>query len=236
VNSPPIFDLWVFLKAKPLLWLVLTLAAWVVARRLQNALAGAAWANPVAVASALLGGVLWLTGTPYEEFFAGAQFVHFLLGPATIALGITILEHSDTLRHRVVPITGALTAGVIASVGSTWLLCRWAGLSPEITASMLPKSATAPVAMAISEHIGGIAAISMSAVLLTGVVGAIFVTPLFNLLRIKDWQARGFAAGLTAHGIGTARAYQVSAEAGVYAALALALAAIVQGLLLPLLL
>jgi putative effector of murein hydrolase len=236
VNSPPIFDLWVFLKAKPLLWLVLTLAAWVMARRLQNALGGAAWANPVAVASILLGGVLWLTGTSYEEFFAGAQFVHFLLGPATIALGITIIEHGEALRQRIVPITGALIAGVIASVGSTWVLCQMVDLPPEITASMLPKSATAPVAMAISERIGGIAAISMSGVLLTGVCGAIIVTPLFNLLRIKDWQARGFAAGLTAHGIGTARAYQVSAEAGVYAALALALAAILQGLLLPMLL
>jgi putative effector of murein hydrolase len=236
VNSPPIFDLWVFLKAKPLLWLVLTLASWVLARRFQNAVGGAAWANPVAVASALLGGVLWLTGTSYEEFFAGAQFVHFLLGPATIALGITIIEHREALRQQVVPIFGALITGVIASVGSTWVLCQWVGLPLEITASMLPKSATAPVAMAISERIGGNPAISMSGVLLTGICGAIIVTPLFNVLRIKDWQARGFAAGLTAHGIGTARAYQVSAEAGVYAALALALAAILQGLLLPLVL
>ena len=109
-------------------------------------------------------------------------------------------------------------------------------MKPIAIAVMLPKSATAPVAMAISERIGGIPAISMSGVLLTGVSGAVIVTPLFNLLRIKDWQARGFAAGLTAHGIGTARAYQVSAEAGVYAALALALAAILQGLLLPLVL
>ncbi len=236
MNLPPIFDLWVFLKTKPLLWLVLTLASWVMARRLQNAVGGAAWANPVAVASALLGGVLWLTGTSYEEFFAGAQFVHFLLGPATIALGITIIEHGEALRLRIVPITGALIAGVIASVGSTWVRCQWAGLPTEITASMLPKSATAPVAMAISERIGGIPAISMSGVLLMGVSGAVIVTPLFNLLRIKDWQARGFAAGLIAHGIGTARAYQLSAEAGVYAALALALAAILQGLLLPLVL
>lgn len=236
MNMPPMFELWVFLKTKPLLWLLLTLALWVAARRLQDALDGAAWANPVAVSSLLLGIVLWLTGTPYEEFFAGAQFVHFLLGPATIALGITIIEHGKALRERVIPVAGALIAGVVASVGSTWALCHLAGLQPEVIASMLPKSATAPVAMAISERIGGIPAISMSGVLLTGITGAIIVTPLFNLFRFRDWQARGFAAGLTAHGIGTARAYQVSAEAGVYAALALALAALLHGLALPLLL
>jgi putative effector of murein hydrolase len=151
-----------------------------------------------------------------------------------IALGITILEHGKALREQVVPVAGALIAGVVASVGSTLVLCDLAGLQPDITASMLPKSATAPVAMAISEHIGGIPAISMNGVLLTGVTGAIIVTPLFNLFRITDWQARGFAAGLTAHGIGTARAYQVSADAGVYAALALA--ALLHGLALPLVL
>ena len=236
MNPPPIFDLWVFLKTKPLLWLVLTLGAWLAARRLQDVLGGAPWANPVAVSSLLLGCVLWLTGTSYEEFFAGAQFVHFLLGPATIALGITIIEHMQALRKQIIPVAGALIAGVVASVASTWALCCLADLPTAITASMLPKSATAPVAMAVSEAIGGIPSISMSGVLLTGVTGAIIVTPLFNMLGFKNWRARGFAAGLTAHGIGTARAYQVSEEAGIYAALALALAALLQGLLLPLIL
>lgn len=234
MNPPPISELWVFLKAKPLLWLVLTLGAWVLARRLQEAASGAPWANPVAGASVLLGLVLWLTNTPYEEFFAGAQFVHFLLGPATIALGVTIIEHSAAVKRQLVPVVGALVVGVTVSVGCTWALCRVAGLPEKITLSLLPKSATAPVAMAVSENIGGIASISMCAVLLTGVTGAVIVTPLFNLLRFRNWSARGFAAGLTAHGIGTARAYQVSNEVGVYAALALALAALLQGIVLPL--
>ncbi|MFO1321487.1 MAG: LrgB family protein [Burkholderiales bacterium] len=236
MNPPPISDLWVFLKAKPLLWLVLTLGAWVLARRLQEAAGGAAWANPVAGASVMLGLILWLTDTPYAEFFAGAQFVHFLLGPATIALGVTIIEHGAAVRRQLVPVAGALLVGVVMSVGCTWALCRVARLPNEITLSLLPKSATAPVAMAVSESIGGIASISMCAVLLTGVTGAVIVTPLFNLLRFRNWNARGFAAGLTAHGIGTARAYQVGNEVGVYAALALALAALLQGIVLPLVL
>lgn len=236
MTQPPIFELWVFLKTKPLLWLALTLGSWIAARRLQDAVGGAPWANPVAVSSLLLGATLWLTGASYEEFFAGAQFVHFLLGPATIALGITLIEHMQALRKLVIPVLGALGAGVAASVASTWVLCHVARLPADITLSMLPKSATAPVAMAISEAIGGTPSISMSGVLLTGITGAIIVTPLFNLLGFKNWRARGFAAGLTAHGIGTARAYQVSAEAGVYAALALALAALLQGLVLPLVL
>lgn len=236
MNPPPIFELWVFLKAKPLLWLVLTLGAWVLARRLQEAAGGAAWANPVAGASLMLGFLLWLTDTPYEEFFAGAQFVHFLLGPATIALGVTIIEHGKAVRRQIVPVAGALVVGVLVSVGTTWALCHAAGLNDVITRSLLPKSATAPVAMGVSEAVGGIASISMCAVLLTGITGAVIVTPLFNLFRFRNWSARGFAAGLTAHGIGTARAYQVSNEAGVYAALALALAALLQGIVLPLIL
>lgn len=236
MNPPPIFELWVFLKAMPLLWLVLTLGAWLLARRLQDAAGGAPWANPVAGASLLLGLILWLTDTPYEEFFAGAQFVHFLLGPATIALGATIIEHGTAIRRRLVPIVGALVVGVTTSVFCTWGLCRLAGLPEVITLSMLPKSATAPVAMAVSQNIGGIPSISMCAVLLTGITGAVIVTPLFNLFRFRDWSARGFAAGLTAHGIGTARAYQVSNEVGVSAALALALAALLQGIVLPILL
>lgn len=236
MNPPPILDLWVFLKAKPLLWLVLTLGAWLMARRLQDASGGAAWANPVAGASVMLGVTLWMTDTPYEEFFAGAQFVHFLLGPATIALGATIIEHGGTIRRQLLPIMGALVVGVVVSVGTTWALCHFAGLTGEITLSLLPKSATAPVAMAVSERVGGIPSISMCAVLLTGITGAVIVTPLFNLFRFRNWTARGFAAGLTAHGIGTARAYQVNNEAGVYAALALALAALLQGIVLPLVL
>lgn len=236
MNPPPISELWVFLKAKPLLWLVLTLGAWMLARRLQDAVNGAAWANPVAGASLVLGLTLWLTDTPYEEFFAGAQFVHFLLGPTTVALGVTIIEYGKMVRRHLLPVLGALVVGVVVSVGCTWVLCRVAGLPENITLSMLPKSATAPVAMAVSESIGGIASISMCAVLLTGVTGAIIVTPLFNLCRFRNWSARGFAAGLTAHGIGTARAYQVGNEVGVYAALALALAALLQGIVLPLVL
>jgi len=236
MTTPPISELWVFLKAKPLLWLVLTLGAWVLARRLQDAAGGAAWANPVAGSSLFLGLILWLTNTSYQEFFAGAQFVHFLLGPATIALGVTIIEHGPAVRKRLLPVAGALVVGVTVSVLSTWALCRAVGLTSTITLSLLPKSATAPVAMAVSESIGGVASISMCAVLLTGIAGAIIVTPLFNLFGFKDWSARGFAAGLTAHGIGTARAYQVSNEAGVYAALALAFAALLQGIVLPLVL
>jgi len=120
MNPPPIFELWVFLKAKPLLWLVLTLGAWVLARRLQDAAGGAAWANPVAGSSLMLGFLLWLTDTPYDEFFAGAQFVHFLLGPATIALGVTIIEHGKAVRKQIVPVAGALVVGVLVSVGTTW--------------------------------------------------------------------------------------------------------------------
>jgi predicted murein hydrolase (TIGR00659 family) len=228
-------DLWVYLAASPLLWLTLTLVAYVVADRIAVALRRHPLVNPVIIAVALVIVALQVGGTDFDTYFNGAQFVHFLLGPATVALAIPLVENWTRVRRAAIPIALALVAGsltaVTTAVGVAWLL----GAPPAILASLAGKSVTTPIAMGIAEQLGGIPTLTAVLVITTGILGAVMVTPLMNAMRIRDYAARGFAAGVAAHGIGTARAFSVDPVAGTFAGLAMGLNGIVTALLVPLL-
>ena len=227
--------LWSYLATSPLIWLTTTILAYLVADWVARQLGNPPWANPVLLSVLLIAPVLWLTQTDYTVYFEGAQFIHFLLGPATVALALPLWDNRDTIRTSVAPIVLALLTGSIVASGSAIMLARAFGLPMEVLLSLAPKSTTAPVALGISETIGGIPALTAVLVIMTGIIGAVTVTPLMNLLRITDWRARGFAAGVAAHGIGTARAFQVNPVAGAYAGIAMALNALLTSLIVPLL-
>ena len=231
----PATELWVYLSASPLFWLALTLAAYVVADRTAHRLKRHPLANPVVIAVALVIAALQISRTPFETYFEGAQFVHFLLGPATVALAIPLVENWNRVKRSAVPILLALIAGSVTAVGSAVGIGALFGASPAILASLAGKSVTTPIAMGIAEQLGGLPALTAVIVIFTGVLGAVMVTPLMNLLRIKDYAARGFAAGVAAHGIGTARAFQVNELAGTFAGLAMGLNGILTALIVPLL-
>jgi predicted murein hydrolase (TIGR00659 family) len=216
-------QIWVYLAESPLLWLTATLVAYVLAERVSRAAGRHPLASPVIVASGLLVALLALTGTPYSDYFDGAQFIHFLLGPATVALAVPLWHHRRQVRHNLAPMLAALLAGSVTAIASAVLIAWVLGAPAEILWSLAPKSTTSPIAMALTEPFGGIPALAAVLVLLTGMIGAIVVTPLMNLLRIRDFAARGFAAGVASHGLGTARAFQVSQEAGTFAGIALGL-------------
>ena len=226
---------WVYLSATPLLWLAATLVAyqagaWVFRRSGERAIA-----NPVPIAVAMLIVVLRATATPYETYFEGAQFVHFLLGPATVALAVPLYENRLAVRRALVPMLAALVAGSATAIFSAVLLARWLGASRDTIRSMAPKSATTPIAMAVSEQLGGLPSLTAAFVIATGIAGAILVTPLLDTLRIRDWRARGFSAGVAAHGLGTARAFQVNELAGTFAGIGLALNGFATAVLVPIL-
>jgi len=227
--------LWSYLASTPLIWLTATLIAYLVADGVAQHLGYPPWANPVLMSVLIIAPMLWLTQTDYTTYFEGAQFIHFLLGPATVALALPLWDYRDKIRISVAPIVLALLAGSFVAAGSAILLAHAFGLPMEILLSLAPKSTTAPVALGIAEAIGGVPALTAVLVILTGIIGAVTVTPLMNLLRITDWQARGFAVGVAAHGIGTARAFQVNPEAGAYAGIAMALNALLTSLIVPLL-
>jgi predicted murein hydrolase (TIGR00659 family) len=228
-------NLWSYLSTTPLIWLTTTILAYLVADGVARRLGHPPWANPVLLSVLLIAPMLWLTRTDYTTYFEGAQFIHFLLGPATVALALPLWDNRDTIRTSVAPIVLALFAGSIVAAGSAILLARAFGLPMEVLLSLAPKSTTAPVALGISEAIGGLPALTAVLVILTGIIGAVTVTPLMNLLRISDWRARGFAVGVAAHGIGTARAFQVNPVAGAYAGIAMALNALLTSLIVPVL-
>ena len=228
-----VVTLWVYLRTSPLLWLTATLAAYLAADTLQRRLGRHPLANPVLVAVVVLVVLLRASGTPYATYFDGAQFVHFMLGPATVALGVPLAVKARELQRMLLPMLVAVVAGSVTAISSAagvaWLL----GASRTTLLSLAPKSVTTPIAMAIAEQIGGVPALTAVLVILTGITGAMVVTPLMNALGLRDYAARGLAAGVASHGIGTARAFQVSELAGTLAGLGLALNGLVTAILAP---
>ena len=226
-------EIWSYLARGPLVWLTLTLLAYVLADLIAEKAARRPLANPVLIAVLLLGAMLWATGTPYATYFEGAQFVHFLLGPATVALAVPLHAQGARLRKAVLPVLAGLVTGSVVAVTSALAIARALGADAALLATLAPKSTTAPVAIGIAEGLGGSPTLAAVLVILTGITGALIATPLLNALGLRDWRARGLAVGTAAHGIGTARALQVHPTAGAFAGIGMGLNAILTALLAP---
>jgi len=229
----PVTEIWVYLSDSPLWWLTATVLAYAIGDWAFRASGRRPFVNPVLISMLLLGVVLLATGTTYEVYFDGAQFVHFLLGPATVALSVPLYTNRQRILRTVLPMLAALVAGGLAAM-LTGLGVGWAlGLRGEVLLSLAPKSATSPIAIGVAEAIGAIPSLTAALVILTGILGAVVVTPLFDALGVKDYRARGFAAGNSASGIGTARAFQVDPTAGAFAGIAMGLNALFTALTVP---
>lgn len=228
-------ETWVYLSASPLFHLTLTLIAFQVASWLFEKSGRNPLLNPVLGAVLIIVAVLLVTKTDYPTYFEGAQFVHFLLGPATVALAVPLYRQWCHVRRSALAITASLLTGsltaIVTATGVAWAL----GGSNQVLASLAPKSVTAPVAMAIAEQIGGLPSLTAVLVIVTGILGAMFGPMVLTLVGVKDWQARGLAMGTASHGIGTARALQVNETAGAFSGLAMGLNALATALLLPIL-
>ncbi|NQW12070.1 MAG: LrgB family protein [Alphaproteobacteria bacterium] len=227
-------DIWVYLSASPLLHLTLTLIAYQIGDRIYRRFGMNPLLNPVVIAIVILVPLLVVTDTDYDSYFDGAQFVHFLLGPATVALAIPLFNQIDRVRRSALAILAAILAGSLAAAGSAAAIVWLFGADTVLMASIAPKSVTTPIAMGIAEKLGGLPSLTAVLVILTGVLGAMLGPPLLNLMRIRDWRARGLAIGVASHGIGTARALQVNEVAGAFSGLAMGLNALATAILLPL--
>ncbi len=228
-------QLWVYLASTPLFGLTATLVVYVLASAFSDRLERAPWANPVLWSVVFLGALLLATRTPYPTYFAGAQFVHVLLGPAVVALGWPLWQRRAEMRRRGVALTVAALVGGAVAGGTAVALALAFGLPGDIVRSLAVKSVTAPVAMGIAERIGGVPALAAVFAVLTGLVGAVSGRFIFNALGVRAWAVRGFALGTVSHGIGAARALQVDADAGAYAGIALGLQLLLASLVVPLL-
>jgi putative effector of murein hydrolase len=230
------FRLWVYLQTTPLFWLTATLAAFLVADALAKAAGRRPLVNNVLISIALLGGLLKLTGTDYQTYFNGAQFVHFLLGPATVALGVPIYTNFALVKRNVWPLAAALLVGAIVAIASAVLVARGLGAPRPVLIALAPKSITAGVAMAVTETLGGAPPLTAVLVIATGVLGAMIVTPLIGCAR-RDRLCRARLRGracLTRHRHGAG--LRVDPVAGVFAGLAMGLNAVVTPAVIPVLL
>ncbi|GAA5787002.1 membrane protein [Chitiniphilus shinanonensis] len=225
-----------WLRAYPGLWLVVTGAVFLLADKLFRAGGRFALLNPVLLSILALIAILHGFGVSYADYFAGAQMIHLLLGPATVALAMPLYLNLHHVRAWLVPLTLALAVGCVVGMVSALALGQLFGLSPATLLSFAPKSVTTPIAMALAAHQGGIPALTANVVILTGVLGAVAGLPLMRWLKVDDPMVQGFALGVAAHGIGTARALQESETAGAFGGLAMGLNAVLTSLLLPLIL
>lgn len=230
-----IVEIWVYLSGSPLFALLITLAAyqfglWVYKTTKQNPLA-----NPVAIAIILVASVIQLIEMPYSSYFEGAQFVHFLLGSATVSLAIPIYRGLSSLKGRSLPLLASLVAGSLVSIMSAVNIAKLFGADDSITGAMYPKSVTAPIAMGIAERIGVSPTLTAIFAVTTGILGAILAPFILNALGMKAWWQRGFAIGIGAHGIGTSRAFSIHPEAGTYASLAMGMNGVISAVAIPIL-
>jgi putative effector of murein hydrolase len=232
--SNALLVLWRPLATAPLLWLAVTVVAYAFGQAAQRASRGSPLANPVLIAIVIVAILLEITHTAYATYFAGAQFIHFLLGPATVALAVPLARNLSHVRRSFQGVGLALLAGSLTSavsgVAVVWLL----GGDRSIAFSMAPKAVTTPIALALAQETGGVPALTAALAIAGGIIAAIAGQTMFRYLRVDDWRARGFAAGVAGSGVAAAQVAPLSGVAAAFAALGIGFNGLLTALIVPL--
>ena len=239
--STPLLDrlhsTWLSLaQSSPLPWLVLTLIVYLAAMAIYKKSGNRPSLIPVFTGVVVIVGILMVTGTPYETYRSGVSLLGLMIGPATVALAIPLYAQRERIKELWLPISVALFVGCLvalfSALGIAWLF----GGSEATLIAVAPKSATIPIALPMAERFGGKPSLAAVAVAITGISGTMMAPLLCRFLRLKDPAVEGFALGLTAHAIGTARAIQLNPTAGAFSALAMGLNGVATAVLMPLVL
>lgn len=212
--------------------LPLTLAVFFAARLLAKKVK-ISLLNPLLISMAVIIPLLLLINMPYARYFQGSALLNHLLQPAVVALAVPLYEQMHQIRARWKSIISICFIGSLTAMISGTAIALWLGATPEIAATILPKSVTTPIAMAVSDSLHGIPAISAICVLVAGVLGAVFGHMLLNLLRVRSKAARGLAIGNASHALGTARCAEIDFQEGAFSSLALVICGIITSLLAP---
>ena len=224
-----------FLSGLSLFPLVLTLGSYQIGLWCQKK-THSALCNPLLIASVLSIGVLLLFRVDPKTYQAGTAGISWLLTPATVCLAVPLYEQLKILKSHLGAILTGITAGVVTSLLSVFLLCRAFSLDSVITLSMLPKSITTAIGLALTESAEGIPALTSAAIIITGILGNLTGSFLCKILKITDPIAQGVGFGTASHVIGTSRASEIDPLAGAVSSLSLAAAGILTAILFPLLL
>jgi predicted murein hydrolase (TIGR00659 family) len=217
----------------PVTSLIVTWLAFEVGRSVQRGFGGSALANPVLIAVVLVIPVLEACGVSYDTYLRGAGFIHFLLGPAAVALAVPIYDNRERIRETMGSLLAGVAVGATVACASAVALAWWLGASGDVVRSIAPKSVTTPIAIGISEGVGGRPSMTVVFVIMTGIMAAMFSGRIFDWLGVRDWAARGIAAGVAGHGIATAQILSVNQNAGAFAGLSIGLTGLFTAVLLP---
>lgn len=214
------------LLASPYFGIALSVAAFGVGVKLNRKLKTPI-CNPLIIAIVLIVAVLLIFRIPYESYNVGGEIINMFLAPATVCLAVAIYTKIDILKQYWLPIVIGCAAGSAASMGSVYLLCRLFGLDESMTASLLPKSVTTPIAVSIAEPAGGVVPITVVAVIFTGILGGIFAPLLIKIFRISDPIAAGLAIGASSHAVGTSKAIELGEVEGAMSGLAIGICGLI---------
>lgn len=229
----PLFHIWVYLETQPLLGLLATFCVWELAGFIDHLARHKSFTNPTIVSIIVLAVLLLATHTSYATYFTGAQYIHFLLGPATVALAVPMYANWETIKRNAVAILVSLTAGAITASTTAMLVAHAMGAPRAVVISLGPKSVTSPIAMALAQNLGGIPALATVFVMMTALAGLMAYPVIFRIFRIEDWRARGLGAGMAMHGLGTARMLSLNQTAGAFGGVALGITGVLTAVLLP---
>ena len=188
-------------------------------------------ANPLLIAIALSIAYLQVFRVPLEDFQTGGKMISMFLAPSTAVIAVSIYSQLDVLKKNFLPILAGCFTGAVTSIVSVVALCRVFGLSDELTASLIPKSVTTPIAMEVARQQGGIVSITVAAVIVTGIMGAIFAPVLIKIFRVKDPVEAGIAIGTCSHALGTTKAIEIGEVEGAMSGIAIGVTGIITVLL-----
>ena len=219
----------------PVWGLLVTLIAYQIGLAANRLARGNVLANPVLVSVVLLVLLLSATHIQYQSYFASARFVHFLLGPATVALALPMYRNLNHIRRTAGALVPALLVGSIVSASTAVLIGKYSGAAPIVISSLIAHSATTPIAMSVSAGVGGNPSLTATFTLFTGIVGVLFVRLISNLARVTDMRAQGLAAGTAGHGLTTAHMLAINETAGAFGGLAIGMNGVLTALIAPIL-
>lgn len=212
--------------------LAITFIAFLVAKILQNK-TGLLILNPILIAIVLLITFFKLTGISYETYHEAGSLIEFWLKPAVVALGVPLYLQLKMIKKQLMPIIVSQLAGCVVGLLSVVFIAKLMGASSEVIMSLAPKSVTTPIAMEVSDAVGGIPSLTAAVVIVVGLLGAICGFKVLQVGRVGSPIAQGLSMGTASHAVGTSRAMEVSGKYGAYAGLGLTLNGILTALLTP---
>jgi len=220
----------------PLFWATLTIAGFVIGQHIYRLSGNNPFTQPVLLGLLLVVVVVELSGTSYHTYMQGGDYLHQMLGPVVVMLAVPMAEFMASMRRQWLRILLAVSLGSGATIVVAGGLTYWYLADSVVANTIMTKSVTTPVAVAIAEQVGGIPALSSAFVMITGLLGALMVPSILKLARITEPQAQGVALGVCAHAIGTARALELGQQQAAYSAMAMTLTGTLHAIILPLVL